>query len=65
MKYILIISIEQPTNEGFNLSELKGNEGNKNHLLPLAVDLQDGSWKVVIWCRAFNVDFGSAILQLQ
>lgn len=65
MKYILIISIEQPTNEGFNLSELKGNDGNQNYLLPLAVDLQDGSWKVVIWCRAFNVDFGSAISQLQ
>jgi hypothetical protein len=33
--------------------------------LPSAIDPQDGSWKVVIWCRAFNVDFGSAILKLQ
>ncbi|USK31585.1 DM13 domain-containing protein (plasmid) [Bacillus sp. CMF21] len=57
--------MDQPTNEGFNLGELKGNEGDQNYLLLSAVDLQDGSWKGVIWCRAFNVDFGSAILQLQ
>lgn len=42
-----------------NLGELKGNIGNQNYEIPEEVDINSYN-KVLIWCRAFGVLFGSA-----
>ncbi len=43
------------------LSALKGNEGSQNYELPAGSDLSvyDAVW---VWCRAFSVPFGKAVL---
>ena len=49
--------------DGVDLGALKGNKGDQQYAVPSSVgtaDLEGGS--VVIWCRAFSVAFGSAVL---
>lgn len=43
------------------LGELKANRGSHNYAIPADVEL-DGLRSVVIWCKRFNVAFGSAPL---
>ncbi|MFS1516318.1 DM13 domain-containing protein [Bacillus sp. SCS-151] len=54
----------QPTSEGIDLGKLKGNQGDQNYEIPEGVDLSEYN-KVVVWCRAFDVDFGYAMLEKQ
>ncbi|WP_214480657.1 DM13 domain-containing protein [Bacillus sp. SM2101] len=54
----------QPTSEGVDLGKLKGNQGDQNYEIPEGVDLSEYN-KVVVWCRAFDVDFGYAMLEKQ
>ena len=42
-----------------DLGRLKGNKGDQQYVVPRAVSV--GS--VVVWCRAFSVDFGTAVLR--
>jgi hypothetical protein len=42
-----------------DLGRLKGNRGDQQYVVPRAVSV--GS--VVVWCRAFSVDFGTAVLR--
>ena len=42
-----------------NLGELKANKGNQNYEIPEGTDLTKYN-KVLIWCKAFSVLFGSA-----
>ncbi|MCE2614885.1 MAG: DM13 domain-containing protein [Nitrosopumilus sp. (ex Thoosa mismalolli)] len=42
-----------------NLGELKANKGNQNYEIPEGTDLSKYN-KVLIWCKAFSVLFGSA-----
>lgn len=58
--YLVIPGAE--TKEGINLGALKGNIGNQNYEIPLDVDISQYS-KVVIWCKAFDSDFGYADLE--
>ena len=44
-----------------DLGALKGNQGNQQYELPSGVDLERYS-TVVIWCRAFSVNFARAPL---
>ncbi len=44
-----------------NLGSLKGNVGNQNYEIPEGVDLSKYN-KVLVWCKAFSVLFGSAEL---
>lgn len=44
---------------GIDLGALKGNQGNQQYTVPEGAE--PGS--VVIWCRAFTVDFGTATLE--
>ena len=49
--------------DGIDLGALKGNKGDQQYAVPGSVD--DGDLEgasAVIWCRAFSVAFGSAIL---
>jgi hypothetical protein len=46
---------------GVRLGDLKGSEGPQNYEIPDDLDLKLLS-RVVIWCRAFNVIFGTAHL---
>jgi hypothetical protein len=43
-----------------DLGALKGNRGDQQYALPAGVDISRR--RVVIWCRAFSVPFGSATL---
>ena len=47
--------------EFINLGELKANKGNQNYKIPDDTDLNKYN-KVLIWCKAFGVLFGSAEL---
>lgn len=45
-----------------DLGALKGNTGNQQYTIPAGLDL-DRFRRVVIWCRAFSVNFARAALQ--
>lgn len=47
---------------GTKLGNLKGNVGDQNYELPSDLVLEPGD-RVVVWCRAFDVEFGTAVLQ--
>jgi len=49
---------------GVNLGRLKGNIGSQQYVLPTSFDAADGA-TVVVWCRAFSVTFGAAVLAPQ
>ncbi|WP_240903706.1 DM13 domain-containing protein [Chengkuizengella sediminis] len=59
--YVYLAKSGEETSEGVRLEKLKGNVGDQNYLLPEGVDLSEYD-KVVIWCKAFDVDFGYAEL---
>ena len=62
LRVILTMGDDPSAAGGTDLGALKGNEGNQNYEIPADVDPADiGS--VLIWCRAFDVDFGAAPLQ--
>ena len=46
---------------GVRLGGLKGNIGNQQYELPAGLELAPGT-TIMIWCRAFSVAFGSALL---
>lgn len=45
-----------------NLGALKGNEGSQNYEIPSNINLDNYS-EVWVWCRAFSVPFGKAVLR--
>lgn len=47
-----------------SLGELKGNIGSQNYVLPVDASILDTN-EVVIWCRAFDVNFAIAKLTLE
>jgi hypothetical protein len=51
-----------PGEDSEDLGGLKGNKGDQQYEIPKGVDL-DRLNKVVVWCRAFSVGFGSAELR--
>jgi Electron transfer DM13 len=46
---------------GLRVGGLKGNIGNQQYELPAGLELAPGT-TIMIWCRAFSVAFGSAVL---
>ena len=48
--------------EDTNLGRLKGNEGSQNYEIPDSLNLDSYS-DVWVWCRAFSVPFGKAVLR--
>lgn len=61
--FVYLIRPGSEVKEGTNLGALKGNLGSQNYELPPAVNLMEQS-QVVIWCRAFDVTFGTADLMV-
>lgn len=45
------------------LASLKGNDGSQNYEVPVGIDVLKYN-EVWIWCRAFSVEFGKAVLKL-
>lgn len=60
--FVYLVMPGTETKEGINLGALKGNIGNQNYEVPLDVDLSQYQ-TVVIWCKAFDSDFGYADLE--
>ncbi|OEH92868.1 hypothetical protein BFG57_01885 [Bacillus solimangrovi] len=58
---VYLVSGDKETSEGVSLGKLKGNKGNQNYEIPDDVSLNEGD-RIVIWCKAFDVDFGQVIL---
>jgi hypothetical protein len=58
------LSTDDSTSDFMNLGRLKGNIGNQNYNIPEGIDFSKYD-AVLIWCRAFNVLFGSAELRPQ
>lgn len=59
--FVVLTRPGAPARDGVRLGALKGSQGSQNYEIPAGVDLTDLS-RVVIWCRAFNVTFGTADL---
>lgn len=55
--FVYLVEPGEDTADGIRLGALKGNQGNQNYMIPKDVDLTKHS-RVVIWCRAFDADFG-------
>jgi electron transfer DM13 len=53
---------ESEVEEFRDLGALKGNKGDQQYDLPQGLDLDRYS-TVVIWCRAFSVNFARAVLR--
>lgn len=60
LRVYLVRSLDDPS-DNVDLGGLKGNRGNQQYEVPPDVDTADYS-TIVIWCRAFSVEFGSARL---
>lgn len=60
--FVYLIQPGMEPKEGINLGALKGNTGNQNYVVPQDVDFTKYN-TVVIWCRAFNADFGTAVVK--
>ena len=56
------LSTDEKASNFVSLGRLKANAGNQNYELPENIDLSKHN-KVLIWCQAFSVLFGSAELQ--
>lgn len=59
--FVYLVEPGKETADGIRLGALKGNQGDQNYVLPKDVDLMKYS-RVVIWCRAFDADFGTGDL---
>ena len=59
--YVYLVEEGQKTKEGVSVGKLKGNIGNQNVEIPNGEKAAAGM-RIVIWCKQFNVDFGSAEL---
>ena len=55
------LATDDQASDFVNLGELKANKGNQNYDIPEGTDLEKYN-KVLIWCKAFSVLFGSAEL---
>ena len=53
------LSVDSRASEFHNLGTLKANQGNQNYAIPEGADLSEYN-KVLVWCKAFGVLFGSA-----
>ncbi|WLR61215.1 DM13 domain-containing protein [Guptibacillus hwajinpoensis] len=62
--YTVLVKEGQSTDEGTILGELKGNVGSQNYRIPGSSSLEEGD-RIVVWCKAFEVDFGFAELFLK
>lgn len=60
--FVILIQKDGEPSKGIRLGALKGSEGSQNYELPMGTDLMKYS-RVVIWCRAFDVVFGTADLK--
>ncbi len=58
------LSTDENASDFINLGELKANNGNQNYEIPNDADLSKYN-KVLIWCKAFGVLFGSAELSVK
>ena len=58
------LSVDDRASEFLDLGTLKANQGNQNYDIPEDADLNEYN-RVLIWCKAFDVLFGSAELSLQ
>ena len=58
------LSTDKKASEFISLGELKANKGNQNYQIPENTNLEKYD-KVLIWCKAFGVLFGSAQLDAQ
>jgi hypothetical protein len=52
-----------PRDGALHLGALKGNKGNQTYEIPNGFSPAEGPWTVLVWCRAFSVEFvGATIL---
>ncbi len=58
------LSTDENASDFVNLGALKASSGNQNYEIPDDTDLSKYN-KVLIWCKAFGVLFGSAELSTQ
>jgi hypothetical protein len=55
------LATDDRASEFVNLGQLKASKGNQNYEIPEGIDIEKYD-KVLIWCKAFSVLFGSAEL---
>lgn len=64
LELYLVPGAEQrsPAARSIHLGPLRGNVGNLTYELPAGTTLDPGPWTVLIWCKAFSVEFTAATL---
>ena len=58
----IYLATDTTAKEYVNIGAIKGTEGNINYTLPADIDLKKYN-HVLVWCRAFSVLFGEALLK--
>jgi hypothetical protein len=54
-------NVTRPGDGAIELDELRGNLGTQFYDVPRDVDLTDGEWTVLVWCRVFAVPIAAAV----
>ena len=49
-----------PTGASHHLGALRGNVGNQTYAIAAAQPITPGQWTVLVWCKAFSVEFVAA-----
>jgi hypothetical protein len=53
--YIVPGEDREDTQGGARLGDLRGNKGTQYYEVPAGLDLENGSWTVLVWCQTFAV----------
>jgi hypothetical protein len=51
-----------PDDGSYYFGDLRGNVGNQTYAIPNGYDVAPGEWTVLVWCKAFTVEFVAATL---
>jgi hypothetical protein len=53
-----------PTDDSLDFGALRGNVGDQTYAIPSDFAVESGDWTVLVWCRAFAIEFVAATLPL-
>jgi hypothetical protein len=53
-----------PTDRSHHFGALKGNIGDQTYDIPASYPVASGPWTVLVWCKAFTVEFVAATVEV-
>ena len=58
--YVVPGADRQKRDNGTRLDDLRGNRGTQFYEVPTSIDLNSGTWSVLVWCQTFGVPVANA-----